>query len=337
MAGGMGGSVGGKTGGDLAHLHVKSGFSYGHGVATPAEFAQAAAGMGMGAIALTDRDVLYGVPCFLAACGETGISPIVGAEVSVEGGGHLVLLAENMEGYRSLCRLVTSYRESSGLSAAERRSPSCALETLLEHHRGLVCLTGAIPFGLLPRLVLDGGCGEAYGVGEARRKARETLGLLKEAFGCGRLYAELTDDKTAGSRRRMAAVQTFAEACSVPVLAAQEVTYLSPADHRLHEVLMAATNLTALPGPGYPTYGPAAFEVPGGDAKPLHGSSGGALERPGRSRALRGGGKAYGRGPRSVRPFAGGRRAWTGLWAGEAGAPAPPPRPRRRTQEVPGG
>ncbi|MEJ7631466.1 MAG: PHP domain-containing protein [Rubrobacteraceae bacterium] len=65
----------------FAHLHVRSGFSYGLGTATPEELAGAAAGMGYPAMALTDRDGLYGVPRFLAACGETGLSPIVGAEI----------------------------------------------------------------------------------------------------------------------------------------------------------------------------------------------------------------------------------------------------------------
>ena len=111
---------------DFSHLHVRSGFSYGYGVATPEELAGAAAGMGMRSMALTDRDGLYGVPRFLEVAGEAGVSPIVGAEVSISGGGHLVLLAEGMEGYRSLCRLITAYRCSSG----DRRRPACPLETV---------------------------------------------------------------------------------------------------------------------------------------------------------------------------------------------------------------
>ena len=80
----------------FAHLHVRSGFSYGYGTATPEELAGAAARMGMGALALTDRDGLYGIPRLLKAVEGTGVSPIVGAEVSVAEpvGGHVVLLAE---------------------------------------------------------------------------------------------------------------------------------------------------------------------------------------------------------------------------------------------------
>ena len=137
----MGGrrAAGGASG--YAHLHVRSGFSYRFGVAFPEELAEAAASMGMGSLAIADRDGLYGVPRFLWVAEETGISPVVGAEVSVEGGGHLVLLAESMAGYRSLCRLITAYR----CSSEDRRRPLCPLQTVLENPWGLVCLTGAVP------------------------------------------------------------------------------------------------------------------------------------------------------------------------------------------------
>ncbi len=100
---------------DFCHLHVRSGFSYGLGTATPEEIAEAAACSGYRSLALTDRDGLYGVPRFLRACGEGGLSPIVGAEVTVElrkpeaGAsvrGHVVLLACSESGYRALCRLL---------------------------------------------------------------------------------------------------------------------------------------------------------------------------------------------------------------------------------------
>ncbi|HET7271094.1 MAG TPA: PHP domain-containing protein, partial [Rubrobacter sp.] len=81
----------------LAHLHVRSGFSFGFGVARPEELVEGAAKMGMTSLALTDRDGLYGIPRFLEASDETGILPIVGTEVSTESG-HVVLLAESIEG-----------------------------------------------------------------------------------------------------------------------------------------------------------------------------------------------------------------------------------------------
>ncbi len=201
-------AAGGTTG--YAHLHVRSGFSYGYGVIFPEEPAEAAAGAGMDSLAITDRDGLYGVPRFLRASEEAGISPVVGAEISVEGGGypvgHLVLLAESMAGYRSLCRLITSYR----CSSENRRRPLCPLQAVLENPWGLVCLTGAVPFGFVPRMLL----GESPGGSSAARGAprdalRDTVRDLREAFGEG-LYVELSDDRTAGSRRRVARVAAFA-------------------------------------------------------------------------------------------------------------------------------
>lgn len=222
--------------GAFSHLHVRSGFSYGYGVATPEELVEAEMSEGIRSLALTDRDGLHGTPRFLRAAGESGVAPIVGAEVSVEGG-HVVLLAESIEGYRSLSRLLTAYR----CSSEDRRRPACPLGTLLEHVAGLVCLTGAVPFGLVPRLVLAG----------RRREAGEILGLLREAFGSDSLYIEITDDRTAGSRRRLRRIALFARELGVPLIVTNEVAYLRPKDHELHEVLGAASNLTRLPGPGY--------------------------------------------------------------------------------------
>src|SRR5918997_588346 len=110
----------GLTGDPFVHLHVRSGFSFGSGVARPGELVEAAAEMGMPALALTDRDGLYGIPRFLEESGAAGVLPVVGVEVSMVEG-HIVLLAESIEGYRSLCRLITRYRTSS----EDRRRPVC--------------------------------------------------------------------------------------------------------------------------------------------------------------------------------------------------------------------
>jgi error-prone DNA polymerase len=221
----------------FAHLHARSGFSYGFGTATPEELAEASAEMGMVSLALTDRDGLYGIPGLLKAAKVSGISPIVGAEVTMEGGGHLVLLAESVDGYGSLSRLITAYR----CASEDRRRPRCPLDLLLNHARGLICLSGAVPFGLIPSLVLS----------DRASEAREILGRLSDAFGQEGVFVELTDDRTAGSRTRLRKMVLFAEENRAPVLATNEVAYLRRREHRLHDVLVAASNLTKLPGPGY--------------------------------------------------------------------------------------
>ncbi len=193
-------------------------------------------------LALTDRDSLFGVPTLLAACSKYGVSPIAGVEITMEGdggcpGGHLVLLVESEAGYRNLCRLITSYR----CSSENRRRPCCRLKTLLEHAEGLICLAGAIPFGYIPAPLLSGNL----------KTARHRVDALREAFGDGQLYAEITSDLTLGSRRRVRAVHQFARECNLPPVATNEVAYLTREDHRLHEVLAAAFSLSPLPPSDY--------------------------------------------------------------------------------------
>ncbi len=239
----------------LDHLHVRSGFSYGLGTATPEEMVEGAARMGYGSLALTDRDGLYGIPRFLAACKERDLSSgaIVGAEITVylrksNVSGGVILLAESQQGYRSLCKLIIAYRlpaeGSIWPSAAARRNPLCDLGTLLSHTEGLICLSGALPFGLIPKLALSENT-------DPRGKSREVLSLLRDAFGRENVFVELSNDGTRGSRRRMGEVEALAERCSVPTVAAHEVTYLYPDDHRISEALSAVWNLTKLPPPEY--------------------------------------------------------------------------------------
>lgn len=207
--------------------------------------------LGYGALALTERDGMYGIPRFLRACGQQELSPITGAEITVQPrkdglSGHVVLLCESRWGYRSLCKLISAYRlPEDGAPwppTEERRNPVCGLDTLLDHTDGLICLTGAIPFGLVPTLA----CSKNT---DFRGKSREILALLREAFGAENVYVELTDDGTRGSRRRMREVEELAGQCGVSAVAAHEVTYLRPADHRLSEALAAANALSALPPP----------------------------------------------------------------------------------------
>ena len=68
----------------FSHLHVRSGVSYGYGVAHPAELARGATRVGIDSLAINDRDGLYGVPRFLMACQEEDLSPIVGAEITLQ-------------------------------------------------------------------------------------------------------------------------------------------------------------------------------------------------------------------------------------------------------------
>src|SRR5213083_2277397 len=91
----------------FVELHARSAFSFLEATALPEALAERAAALGQPAIALLDRDGLYGAPRLYRAASRLGIAPLVGAEVTLDGGGRLPLLVEDREGYQNLCRLIT--------------------------------------------------------------------------------------------------------------------------------------------------------------------------------------------------------------------------------------
>jgi len=124
------------------------------GAFTPEQLARHAAGHGMTAVAMTDRDGLYGAARFVDACEREGVRPILGASLTVREPGTLplprsgrrsvdasvVLLARDTTGYANLCRLVTDAHMT-----GERGDPSLTPEQLCAHAEGLVALLGPSP------------------------------------------------------------------------------------------------------------------------------------------------------------------------------------------------
>ena len=88
-------------------LHACSAFSFLRGGSFPEQLAKVAAELEMPAIALLDRNGVYGVQRFSVAAREHGVRPIIGAELSMEDGSVLPVLVENRTGYKNLCELLT--------------------------------------------------------------------------------------------------------------------------------------------------------------------------------------------------------------------------------------
>ncbi len=94
----------------MVPLRVRSYFSLLRGTSSPAELCRRAGELGYTRLALTDRDNLYGLWAFQAACSRENIRPIVGAEIDIDtsdGTDQLVLLVGSDAGYRNLCRLIS--------------------------------------------------------------------------------------------------------------------------------------------------------------------------------------------------------------------------------------
>src|SRR6266478_7436447 len=118
-------------------LHACSAFSFLRGGSFPEQLAEVAAELEMPAIALCDRNGVYGAQRFSVAAREHGVRPIVGAELAMEDGGILPVLVENRTGYKNLCELLTQMHLRS-----EKGNCAVRWDELSEFTEGLVALFG---------------------------------------------------------------------------------------------------------------------------------------------------------------------------------------------------
>src|SRR6202162_2972905 len=99
-----------QEGANYIELHARSAFSFLRGSSSPEHLAFTAADLELQALALCDRDGVFGAPRFYAAARECGIRPIVGSELTMEEGSVLPVLVQSRNGYQNLCRLLSRAR-----------------------------------------------------------------------------------------------------------------------------------------------------------------------------------------------------------------------------------
>jgi error-prone DNA polymerase len=224
-----------------AELHCHSAYSFLDGASSPAELAQEAAELGLQALAITDHDGMYGVPQFAQAAArlrEAGaqLSTVFGAELSLglpgsQGGvpdpegSHLLVLARDPEGYRRLCRAITTAQ----LRGEEKGRPIYDIAELAEAHSGhwvilTGCRKGAVPAALA-----------AAGPEAAAAQLRALTGM----FGRQNVAVELASYDQPADDERNDALFELASQASAPVVATGNVHYASPRDARLAQVLAA--------------------------------------------------------------------------------------------------
>ena len=142
---------------EFVHLHVHSQYSLLDGAIRSDDLLQRATDFGMKSVALTDHGTMFGTIEFYKKATKAGVKPIIGCECYVaprrlsdktpldhKGLTHLILLAENVEGYQNLCRLM-----STAQLEGFYYKPRIDKALLQEHHKGLIgftaCLHGEIP------------------------------------------------------------------------------------------------------------------------------------------------------------------------------------------------
>jgi error-prone DNA polymerase len=236
-------------------LHARSAFSFLEGASVPEELIAAVQGLEMPAMALLDRDGVYGSPRFHLAAKKNGIKAHIGAEITVvqsHNSGQersrqnvcapretfsLPLLVSNRTGYQNLCRLITLMK----LRVPKHAKPgACAVtaEELAAHAEGLICLTGGAD-GPLAKAIYRG---DAAGAAEAQRKAE----WLLEVFGKGNVYAELQRHFNRAEEACNQAVIESARRLALPLLATNGVCQASPARREVSDVFTCIRNQVRL-------------------------------------------------------------------------------------------
>jgi error-prone DNA polymerase len=212
----------------FVHLDVRSFFSLKEGAFSPEQLAQQAAALGMPAVAMTDRDGLYGAARFVRSCEAAGVRPILGASLTVRvlearaqgRDAHVVLLAEDDRGYANLCRLVTDAQ-----LLGERGDPSVAVEQICAHAAGLTVVLG--PGSHPGRLAARGRVDTAAALAAP----------FRDAFGPARCVIAAEHRMEPGSDAEIRAMLRLAERLQVPALATNPVRYLVAEDAFLADAL----------------------------------------------------------------------------------------------------
>jgi error-prone DNA polymerase len=220
-------------------LHARSAFSFLRGASSPEEIAAAAADLGMEAMALCDRDGVYGAPRFFNAARENGIRPIIGAEVTLDGGAVLPVLVESRAGYQNLCRLLTRAH-----LCAPKGQSKVAWSQWPEFAGGLVALTGDEEGPLIRAIRAE----RANAAGA--QKPAQCLEQLLRIFGRDRLFVEIQRHYLRGEEYVNTILVQLARHFSLPLLASNGVLHARPAGRGALDVLTCIRHHTHLDAAG---------------------------------------------------------------------------------------
>ncbi|MBN1845988.1 MAG: PHP domain-containing protein, partial [Sedimentisphaerales bacterium] len=218
----------------FTHLHVHSEYSLLDGGASIARLVERCQQLGMSHLALTDHGNLFGAIDFYRRAQGAGVWPILGMEAYIapgprgereakgisEASYHLILLAENLQGYRNLLKLA-----SIGYLEGFYYRPRIDREVLERYREGLIC-TSACMSGQIPSALMAGQ------VDQARRIAEDYLQL----FGEDRFFIEI-QWHCAEQNACTPMLVDLASQVGAPLVATNDVHFLDAADYRAHEVL----------------------------------------------------------------------------------------------------
>ena len=214
----------------FVEMHAQSAFSFLEGAEQPETLAAEAARLGMPAIALVDRDGVYGAARIHRAAESAGVRALIGSELTLADGSRLPVLVEDRDGYRNLCRLITRLK-----LGAPKGAGRLAIDDLEPYAGGLVCLTGG-RHGPLAGAVARGD----------RRAARRRLDRLAGIFGRDGCFVEVQRHLDRAQERDLDRLVALAGDARLPLLATNQPLHARPGGRAVTDVFTCIRDRTDL-------------------------------------------------------------------------------------------
>lgn len=219
----------------FAHLHLHSQYSLLDGAIRLKPLFERAKAYGMDSVAITDHGTMFGALDFFEYANKAGVKPIIGCECYVaprkltdktaeadKDPYHLVLLAQNNEGYRNLCRLA-SIAQLKGFYY----KPRIDREVLAEFSKGIIALSACLK-GEVPQRILEG----------KMEQAEETARFYQSIFGEDNFFLEVQSNGLSDQDKVNTGIFDLSKRLSIPVVSTNDCHYLDKKDVRAHEVLL---------------------------------------------------------------------------------------------------
>jgi error-prone DNA polymerase len=234
---------------DYVELHASSAFSFLAAGSQPEALIERAVELDMPAIALADRNGLYGAARFHTTAMKSGVRAHIGAEIAVSSFGNrltpaawqphqfpaepprIVLLSASQTGYQNLCQLITRFK----MREATKAEGAATLEDLEEFSAGLICLTGGEEGPLAAAFAQQGSTG-----------AHKLADRLTSIYGRGNLYLELQRHQQREEECRNQALLGLASSLHLPVIATNGIRYATEKDREILDVLTTIRHHTTL-------------------------------------------------------------------------------------------
>ncbi len=219
---------------EFTHLHLHTEYSLLDGACDLTKLVDRVAALGQSSVAMTDHGNIYGAVHFFEAAKAKGIKPILGCELYIcknedhrasgEGdeNNHLLVLAENEEGYRNLVR-ITSEASLHGFY----RKPRVSKRYLAENSKGLIGFSGCLSGELCEELLAGN-----------YEKARSVAAQYEDIFGKGNFFLEVQDQGLEQERQIHEALFRLERELGIPLVATNDSHYLCGEDSHAHDVML---------------------------------------------------------------------------------------------------